>query len=68
MQREVIVANRQQLKKLFLLNSTSSVLIVLTIRLQNNRNTLTNLSAVAALHIDYNSKRDMLYKQPQHTS
>ena len=64
MQREVIVANRQQLKKLFLSNSTinSSVLIVLTIRLQNNRNTLTNLSAVAALHIDYNSKRDMLYK------
>ena len=68
MQREVIVANRQQLKKLFLLNSTSCVLIVLTIRLQNNRNTLTNPSAVAALHIDYNSKRDMLYKQPQHTS
>ena len=68
MQREVIVANRQQLKKLFLLNSTSSVLIVLTIRLQNNRNTLTNLSAVVALHIDYNSKRDMLYEQPQHTS
>ena len=50
---EVIVANRQQLKKLFLLNSTSSVLIVLSIRLQNNRNTLTNLSTVAALHIDY---------------
>ena len=48
--------------------STSSVLIVLTIRLQNNRNTVTNLRAVAALHIDYNSKRDMLYKQPQHTS
>ena len=33
--------------------STSSVLIALTIRLQNNRNTLTNLSTVAALHIDY---------------
>ena len=62
MQREVIVANRQQL------NSTSSVLIVLTIRPQNNRNTLTDSCTFAALHIDCNSRRDVLHEQPQHTS